>query len=403
MASSDANGATELEVFEKPFTQQEPIPEDGIARAIELLKNGRLHRYNIVGDEKPDASLLEEEFAAYQGAKYCIAVTSGGQAMQIALRSAGCRPGDKVLTNAYTLAPVPGAIHAVGGVPVLIEIDRNWHIDLEHLAAKAKVSGAKFLMLSLMRGHIPDMARICEMCEALGITLIEDCAHTMGASWKGVRSGNFGKAACFSTQTYKHLNSGEGGIITTDDEELAARAVITSGSYMLYGSHGARPSSAVFDMIKLDAPNCSARLDNLRAAIIRAQLPSLDDQVARWNDRYRALEDGLRKIDRLELPQRAQHEAYVGSSIQFHADLPDIPAFVEAAGKRGVDIKWFGSAQPKAFTSRYDSWEYLGPQPDLKNTKKVLSTTCDMRVPLTFTIEDCRKITRILGDVVEDM
>ena len=390
-----------MDVFDKPFTQQEPIPDEGIARAVELLKSGRLHRYNVVGDEKPDATLLEEEFAAYQGAKFCVAVTSGGQAMQLALRAAGCRPGDKVLTNAYTLAPVPGAIFAVGAKPVLIEIDRNWHIDLEHLEAQAATSGAKFLMLSLMRGHIPDMARICEICEDHGITLIEDCAHTMGARWQGTRSGNFGKVGCFSTQTYKHMNSGEGGLITTDDAELAARAVISSGSYMLYGTHGARPDDTVFEQVKLDAPNCSARLDNLRAALIRSQLPALDGQIARWNELYRTLEEGLRQIGRLELPIRAQHEAYVGSSIQFHAHISDIPAFLEAAAKRGVDLKWFGSDTPKAFTSRYDSWAYLGEPPDLKQTREVLATTCDMRVPLTFTKADCEQITAILADVLD--
>ena len=391
------------EIFTKPFTQQEPIPEVGIARAVEILQNGRLHRYNVVEGEKAEATLLEEEYAAYQGANYCVAVTSGGQAMQIALRSAGCKHGDKVLTNAYTLAPVPGAIHAVGGVPVLIEINENWHIDLDHLETQAKESGAKFLMLSLMRGHIPDMERIGQICETHGITMIEDCAHTMGASWQGKRSGNFGKAACFSTQTYKHMNSGEGGLLTTNDPELAARAVITSGSYMLYSAHGARPDDSVFERIKLDAPNCSARLDNLRAALIRAQLPRLDEQVERWNERYRALEAGLRDIPKLTLPKRAQHEAYVGSSIQFHANVPDIPEFIAACGARGVDIKWFGSDTPKAFTSRYDSWEYLGEQPDLKQTKAVLATTCDMRVPLTFSVEDCHQITRIIADVVQKL
>jgi len=390
------------EAFAKPFTQQEPIPKAGIARALEIMQTGRLHRYNVVQGEKAEATLLEEAYAAYQGAKYCVAVTSGGQAMQIALRSAGCRHGDKVLTNAYTLAPVPGAIHAVGGVPVLIEIDQNWHIDLDHLEAQAKATGSRFLMLSLTRGHIPDMARIVEICEAHGITMIEDCAHTMGARWQGKRSGNFGKAACFSTQTYKHMNSGEGGFLTTDDPELAARAVITSGSYMLYSAHGARPEDSVFEAIKLDAPNCSARLDNLRAALIRAQLADLDEQVSRWNARYAALEAGFRAIPKLTLPERAQHEAYVGSSIQFHANVPDIPGFIEACGARGVEIKWFGAETPKAFTSRYDSWKYLGPQPDLQQTKAVLATTCDMRVPLTFTIEDCEQITRIVADVIQD-
>ena len=127
-------------------------------------------------------------------------------------------------------------------------------------------------MLSHMRGHIADMDAIGAICDEFGITLIEDCAHTMGARWKGVRSGNFGKVAAFSAQTYKHINSGEGGLLTTDDPEIAARAIIMSGSYMLYGSHGAAPDEEVFRKIRLETPNYSGRMDNLRATLLRGQL-----------------------------------------------------------------------------------------------------------------------------------
>ena len=386
-------------VFDKPFTQQEPIPEVAIERAVDILRGGRLHRYNTLADETAEVSLLEEEYAAYQEAKYCLAVTSGGQAMQIALRAAGLKAGDKILANAYTLAPVPGAIHVAGGVPVFVETGQDWRVDIADLAAKVEESGATFFMLSHMRGHIADMDAIVEICEKHDITLIEDCAHTMGARWKGVRSGNFGRVACFSTQTYKHINSGEGGFLTTNDEELAARAVIMSGSYMLYGRHGATPSEEAFHQVRLETPNCSARLDNLRGAILRAQLPLLDDNIARWNERYRALEVGLKSVAGAQIVERAQHEAFVGSSFQFHAlGVADIPAFVANLLKRGVELKWFGADEPVAFTSRYDSWQYFDDLPALVQTKQALATTLDMRVPLTFSVEDCSLIASIIAD-----
>ena len=96
--------------FRGSFTQQEPIPEEGIAAAVEVMRTGRLHRYNTLPGEEAETVLLEREYATWQDARYCLAVASGGQAMQIALRAAGVKPGDKVLTNAFTLAPVPGAI-----------------------------------------------------------------------------------------------------------------------------------------------------------------------------------------------------------------------------------------------------------------------------------------------------
>lgn len=391
--------------FTKSFTQQEPIGEEAIERAVEILRGGRLHRYNVVSGEDSEATALEREYAKWQGADYCLAVTSGGQALQIALRAAGVRPGDKVLANAYTLAPVPGAIFAVGAEPVLVEIDGSWHTDIEDLRAKAAASGAKFFLISHMRGHIADMDTIMSVCADFDLTLIEDCAHTMGARWNGIRSGNFGKAACFSTQTYKHINSGEGGFLTTNDGELAARAVVASGSYMNYAGHGAIPPEDVFRQVRLGVPNCSARLDNLRAALLRAQLPLLDENIARWNRRYRIIEDGLRDSKCLSAVDRHQHESFVGSSIQFHADglrTGTIPEFIKSCGARGVEIKWFGAAEPVGFTSRFDSWRYLGEPPALPKTLNALATTCDLRIPLTFTQDDCREIAAIICQTASD-
>lgn len=387
--------------FNKSFTQQEAIPQVGIDAAVEVLQSGRLHRYNTAPGELGETAHLEQEYAAFQGASYALAVTSGGQAIQIALRAAGVAPGDKILANAYTLAPVPGAIYAVGAVPVFVEIGDDWLTEIDDLRSKARVSDAKFLMLSHMRGHIADMDAICDICDEFSITLIEDCAHTMGAAWKGRKSGNFGKVACFSTQTYKHINSGEGGLLTTDDADLAARATILSGSYMLYERHGASPSPAVFDAIRLGTPNCSARLDNLRAAILRAQLPQLENNIRRWNVRYQIIEAGLKGMPGVRVVERPQHEDFVGSSIQFHVDGIDahnIPDFVDACMARGVELKWFGAQEPIAFTSRYDSWRYLDDIPHLPKTLKALAATCDMRVPLTFSEMDCQLISEIIAE-----
>ena len=393
-----------MKTFDKSFTQQEAIPSSGVEKAVDILKSGRLHRYNTGPGEISDTALLESEYAAYQGVDYCLAVTSGGQAIQIALRAAGIQPGDLILANAYTLAPVPGAIHAVGAVPVFVEIGDDWLTDIDDFRAKAEESGARFMMLSHMRGHIADMEEICKICDEFDIILIEDCAHTMGAEWRGRKSGNFGAVACFSTQTYKHMNSGEGGLLTTDDAEIAARAIMLSGSYMLYERHGTAPPIETFGSIRLETPNCSARLDNLRAAILRAQLPNLDDNIQCWNTRYRTIENGLRNAPGIRIVDRPQHEFYVGSSIQFHVDgfgVDKIPAFIDTCLARGVELKWFGPEDPVAFTSRYDSWRYLDNIPELPKTLNTLSTTCDMRVPLTFNESDCKLIAEIIADEAE--
>jgi len=384
------------EIFKGSFTQQEPIPDEGIEAALEVLRSGRLHRYNLQPGETGEVAALEREFAEYTGARHALAVTSGGYAMATALRALGVGPGDRVLTNAFTLAPVPGAIASVGAQPVFVGVTDNLTIDLDDLAAKA--DGAEVLMLSHMRGHIADMDALTQICADTGLTLIEDCAHTMGAAWRGVPSGRWGLVGCYSTQTYKHMNSGEGGLLVTDDDDLMARAIMLSGSYMLYERHGTVPPAEAFEAVKYDTPNVSGRMDHLRAAILRPQLRALDDQCARWTERYRAVEAGLRGTPGLTLTERPEEEFFVGSSIQFLLldwDGGAIEEVLRRCAARGVDLKWFGGAEPTGFTSRYDSWRYA-PSAPMPATDRILRGLVDMRLPLTFSLDDCAQIARII-------
>ncbi|WP_417274264.1 DegT/DnrJ/EryC1/StrS family aminotransferase [Celeribacter halophilus] len=397
------NANESVEVFTGNFTQQEPIPEEAIEAAVAVMRSGRLHRYNTAAGEAGEVALLEKEFAAYTGAKYALAVASGGYALGCALRALEVQPGEPVLTNAFTLAPVPGAIASVGAKPVFVGVTEGLVIDLDDLQVKIVETGAKVLMLSHMRGHIVDMDALMYICNGAGVAVIEDCAHTMGASWEGVPSGRHGLIGCYSTQTYKHINSGEGGFLVTDDEDIAARAIMLSGSYMLYPKHLAGPAPEVFEKIKYTTPNVSGRMDHLRAAILRVQLRSLDSQVEKWNARYRVVEEGLRGTAGLTLIERPQQEHYVGSSFQFLLlEWPDakIEAVVAACMKRGVELKWFGAPEPVAFTSRYESWRYAEPQ-SLPESDRVLRSIMDIRLPLTFSLEDCATLARIIREEVE--
>ena len=390
------NTQTTAEVFTGSFTQQEPIPEEGIEAAIAVMRSGRLHRYNTLPDEMAETALLEQEFAAQMGAKYCLAVASGGYAMATALRALGVKPHDKVLTNTFTLAPVPGAIAAVGAVPVFVGVTDQLVIDLDDLAAK--LPQARVLLLSHMRGHLADMDALMALCDAAGVQVVEDCAHTMGGAWNGVASGTQGTVGCYSCQTYKHVNSGEGGLLITDDAEVAARAIMLSGSYMLFERHAAGPPPEAFASIKYETPNISGRMDNLRAALLRPQLRALATQRARWNERYFTVEEGLRDTPGLRVIERPEQETIVGSSIQFLLlDWPDtaVNAVIARCLKRGVELKWFGGAEPTGFTSRYDSWRYVDA-PRMPDSDRILAGIVDMRVPLTFSLEDCALIARII-------
>ena len=180
--------------FGKNLSASEPIPEAAIEQAVALMRSGRLHRYGEQGAGTPEPSLLEQEYAAYVGAKYCVAVSSCGAAMFLALKALGVQPGDQVLTSSFTLAPVPGAIAHAGASAVLVETRDDYTTDLADLERKAASSGARVFLLSHMRGHITDLRAVRDICDRHGIALVEDCAHTMGARWDGQHTGTFGIA-----------------------------------------------------------------------------------------------------------------------------------------------------------------------------------------------------------------
>lgn len=392
--------------FEGNFTQQEPISDEAIEAAVAVMQSGRLHRYNVTqAGELSETALLESEFAAYQNQKYALALASGGYAMQTALRAIDIKQGEPVLTNAFTLSPVPGAIDAAGGKPVLIETTSDLVIDLDHLDKMADKTNARILMLSHMRGHIADMDAICALAKKHNIIMIEDCAHTMGATFNDMKSGTHGDIACFSTQTYKHMNSGEGGFLTTNNAEIMARSIVLSGSYMLYERHAAAPPADAFKNIRLQTPNCSGRMDNLRATILRAQLRTLDKNCIRWNERFTTIMETLKSCNAIALAQPHPLAKEVSSSFQF--SVPDFSdsqntQFLAQCLDRGVELKWFGAEDPVAYTSRYESWGYV-ESATLENTNHVLHRLYDCRIPLTFTIDDCEQIADIIVEITNDL
>ena len=177
-----------------------------------------------------------------------------------------------------------------------------------------------------------------------------------------------------------------------------ARAIMLSGSYMLFEKHRAAPPVETFAQIKYETPNISGRMDNLRAAILRPQLRDLARQAARWNERYAEMEKGLEGTAGLTLIHRPAEEGFVASSFQFLLldwSKDAVNEVVARCAKRGVELKWFGGAEPVGFTSRYDSWRYAPSEP-MPASDRVLAGIIDIRLPLTFSLEDCALIARII-------
>lgn len=385
--------------LEVDLATPEPIPDEGLARAVELLRSGQLFRYGESGGASVETSLWESEFAEAVGRDYAVAVNSCGAAIYLALHCMGVRPNDPVLVNAWTLAPVPGAIQHAGARAVLVETTPDLVVDLNDLERQAAAHPGSLLLLSHMRGHVPDLERVAAICAAHRLRLIEDCAHSLGASWAGRATGTFGIAGCFSTQTYKHLNSGEGGILVTDDAEVAARAILASGSYMLYGQHRSRPQTGLLDRLAPTEANHSMRLTSLAAAVLRPQLRDLPRRVRDWNARYERISAGLADLPGLRLPHRPPQEQFVGSSLQFFLDelsTAQIAHFLREADDLGVRLAWFGAPRAAAFTSSYRSWAYADRSP-LPLTDRVLAGLFDLRIPLALPLHDCDDVVAAIA------
>ncbi|WP_248309999.1 DegT/DnrJ/EryC1/StrS family aminotransferase [Bosea sp. WAO] len=368
------------------------------------MRSGRLFRYGEMGADQNDVAVLEQEFAALVARRYCVAVNSGGAALCLALKVLDVQPGDPVLVNGFTLAPVPGAILHAGARPVLVEIGADYVIDCDDLRRRARASGARILLLSHMRGHIADMDAVMGTCDELGLVLVEDCAHALCAKWGGRAIGTFGEAAAFSAQTYKHLNAGEGGFLALDNADRAARAILHSGSYMLHGQHLSAPGPDVIAGWEERTPNFSMRMTALAAALLRPQLRDLPRRVARWNAIHDRIASAIARSQHVRLPPRSPRQRYSATSVQFSLlgfTDGEIAAMLDRCAARGLPIKWFGAGRQRGFTSAPRHWRYAGDQGAMQQTHAILAGLCDIRTPLSLTDEDCDLVAEILREAIE--
>lgn len=356
----------------------EPIPESARAEIDRLLSTGDLFRYTAATGAP--VALLEAEFAELMGARYALAVSSCSAALFLSLKALDLPRGARVLIPAFTFAAVPSAVVHADCTPVLVEVGDNYRIDMADFAAK--LPNAAAVLISHMRGHTSDMDAIMALCNAAGIPVVEDAAHSLGTEWNGRKIGTIGAIGCFSFQSYKLVNAGEGGILITDDPELAARCVIMSGAYESnWKKHPGMQNSYHLWQNKL--PLYNMRMQNLSAAVIRPQLPEVASRVAKGragHDRVAAL---LNTSPFLRVPPALPPEARAPDSIQFNltADWTDAMAlrFQAEAAALGTSVQVFGLSEGNA--RAFWNWQFLGDMPDLPQTRAMLMRACDVRLP----------------------
>lgn len=378
----------------------EPIPPAALAEIERLLSSGDLFRYTA--PEGAPVAMLEREFAELMGSRFALAVSSCSAALFLSLKALDLPRGARVLIPAFTFAAVPSAVVHADCEPVLVEVGDNYRVDMADFAAK--LPGAHCVLISHMRGHTSDMDAIMALCDAAGIPVLEDAAHSLGTEWHGRKIGTIGKMGCFSFQSYKLVNAGEGGMLITDDPDLAARCIIMSGAYEHnWKKHPGLQNGFMAWQNKL--PLYNMRMQNLSAAVIRPQLPEVAGRVAKGRAGHDRVADRLNGCDWLSVPPALPPEERAPDSIQFNlaGDWTDAEArrFQSEAKARGVSVQVFGLSEDNA--RAFWNWQFLGETPDLPKTRAMLMRACDVRLPTRLTEAELDFIAAALIDAAMDV
>ena len=379
----------------------EPIP-DAAREAIDaLMSSGDLFRYTAPQDAP--VALLEQEFAELLGSKFALAVSSCSAALFLSLKALDLPRDSRVLIPGFTFAAVPSSVVHADCIPVLCEVGENYRINLADFEAKLD-QNISAVLISHMRGHTSDMDAILALCESLDIPVIEDAAHSLGTTWNGQNIGTLGRIGCFSFQSYKMINAGEGGILITDDADLVARAVIMSGAYEHnWQKHkGPRGDNSpdlaqAFAKWQNKLPLYNLRMSNLSAAVIRPQLPELMRRVRDGRTNHDYVAEKLNTSPVLQVPAPLAPEVRAPDSIQFNLvnmDAQEIKNFAAATEARGVKVQIFGLSSDNA--RAFWNWQFLNDLPELPQTRAMLMNACDVRLPVRLTKAELDVIVEIL-------
>lgn len=276
--------------FKKEYTDIKP----SIDKAIFTTLNKGFH---ILG---PSVNKFENEFARYIGATYCVSVANGLEALQIALMAVGIKPGDEVLTVSNSAVATSLAIGNLGAVPVFVDIDEYYHMDISKIEEKITKITKAILPVHLY-GQTADMKGILKIAKKYKLKVIEDACQAHGAEIEGRKAGTFGIVGAFSFYPTKNLGGyGDGGAIVTSNKEIytAARKLRNYGSEKRY-----------YHSIK----GLNSRLDELQAAILSVKLAHLPRYIKKRNEIALIYLENLKDVKQISLPK-----IRVGALHSFH-------------------------------------------------------------------------------------
>lgn len=373
----------------------ESIPQTALTTLETFLQSGDLFRYT--SQESP-VSVLEKDFAAYMGVKYALATSSCSAGLHLSLEALGINKGAKVLIPAFTFAAVPSAVINAGMQPILVEVADNYRIDLDDFKLKIK-EDIKAVLISHMRGHTSDMTEIMSICNRLKIPVIEDAAHSLGTVWDNKKIGTIGKVGCFSFQSYKMINAGEGGMIISNDPEIIAKAIIMSGAYEHnWKKHNLDTElKLALNTWQNQLPLYNLRMQNVSAIIINSQIPKLNDRISQGLINHNYVAERLNTSQYITVPNPLSLEKRAPDSIQFNLNYfnkNEVLEFQTIAKNLGLNIQVFGLSEDNA--RAFWNWKFISLDYDLPVTRKMLMNACDVRLPTWLSTDELDTIVNLI-------
>ncbi|WP_424354151.1 DegT/DnrJ/EryC1/StrS family aminotransferase [Methanobacterium sp. MBAC-LM] len=353
----------------KPFIGDEEIKE-----VEAVLRSGFIA-------QGPKVAEFEEKFAEYISTRHAVATSSGTTALHVALLCAGIGKGDEVITTPFSFAATANSVLYAGGKPVFVDIDpKTYNINPEKIE-EAITDKTKAILPVHLYGQPADMDQICKIAEDHDLKVIEDAAQAHGAIYHGKKVGSIGDMACFSFYPTKNITTGEGGIITTDDDafDKDARAIRAHGE------------SERYEHVTL---GYNFRMTDIAAAIGVVQLKRLEEFNEKRIENAEYLTEHINSIDGIESPYVASNVRHVFHQYTVRVEDGKRDELKEFLNNEGIGT---GVHYPRTIYNQ-KLYEDLGYTADCPEAEKAAAEVLSLPVNPTLTAEDFGKIVSVLQD-----
>jgi dTDP-4-amino-4,6-dideoxygalactose transaminase len=379
------------------------------AAAIRAIRSHLYFRYDVRPFCETEVARFEAAVREFFGCRHALAVSSGTAALALCLMAFDLPAGSLVACPGFTFSATPSAILLAGHRPVLIEVNENLHFDLADLRRKYTPE-MRAIVVVHMRGLASDVDEIQNFADDVGIPVLEDAVPALGATLHGRLLGSLGRAGAFSTQSDKSINTGEGGFLITDDDQLFARALRLAGAYE--GRAARHPGDAGDATSDLALPLYSFRMDEIRGALAAAQMNRLPLRCQRLRSNYSYLASAASEIAGVAVRQAIAPDAFLGEALLLRilgAAPEDTSWFAAALRAEGIDARALGCRRDINVRCFWN-WRFLfpGSDPDsirqqLPRTAALLDQTVDVPLAPVLTRADCDQLIEAIAKVAAGM